>query len=1138
MDDKHAGTGTGTARNSGIPRLSRLPLPRSTPSTTTSGSLRTPPSRESLTSQLPKQRLRPVASRDQLPRAQAPSATKPTGLSSSRPAPRRNISGLTQAAPAPKPRPSLSRQPSEPQLPRSRSSTTASTTGSTPASTTSQSPESTHSVASEIEGDIYGTLRPRSSRPRPSLSERTIETLSQLPSSPALSKKSSSFFDADGFRRPRSRAGSNTSRPGSSYTSDGSMRPPSQGRSRPGSSSSAAEESALSNFRASTNSSRVPLDTIHGTPSRRVSSIASLRTPNFKGTTRVSGVSKFAASTTSQPPSRTQSPARPTSVATPSKPVAKTVSARPLKPRASVQGLFKRPSMSNLDAPAPAESKAPAFKTPVKTPAATRTLKLRAPAPATPSATGETVEKEAPHIKASAALREQIAKAKAAKKAALMVTVEPEADTEASPDDSLAAPAKRRLPLKSPIIPVDDGFDFGLDPFNTNRSEDAAKKVLQSRLAQGRTSGRLNIAALGLKTIPTEVLNMYDSETMGTYDGSWAESVDLTRFVAAGNELEIIDDTVFPDKPLEELAEDEDSAGNIFGGLELLDLHGNNLIAVPRGLRQLPQLTTLNLSSNRLANNCLEPISEITTLRDLKLANNLFYGPVDPCFSNLQNLEILDLHGNNISSLPVNFGNLERLRNFNISENSLEVLPFSALAKMPLNELLAQKNQLSGTLIEAGVDVMPKLQTLDISCNQLTYIVAPGSTVAFPLLHQLTMSMNRMKALPNVTSWTSLLTLTADENTIAEFPEGFLTLERLRHVDFTANDIRIVPSELARMDNLTMIRLSGNPLRDKKFISFTTEELKDALSARLEPPPPYQDVAITDVEVKVSANPKATFPPAPLDEQDGDSRSDLDDFATPPTSAPHSPARSRSHTLTSQTWPVKQGGLLDRSNTESSSLHPVVCSKVAAAVRITEVQLHHNMFTVLPESLSFFAETLTALSLAHNKLVGETYLPAELDLPALRELNLANNTITSLAPLTANLRAPALEKVDISKNRVSGLPADLREAFPALVVLLAANNHLEELDPEVIRGLQVVDAGYNEITHLNPKIGLLGGHGGLRQLDVMGNRFRVPRWNVLERGTDATLRWLRGRVPVAEMAKWKESHGDAGGMSDDYDEVD
>lgn len=547
-----------------------------------------------------------------------------------------------------------------------------------------------------------------------------------------------------------------------------------------------------------------------------------------------------------------------------------------------------------------------------------------------------------------------------------------------------------------------------------------------------------------------------------------------------------------------------------------------------------------------MANNCLAPISQISTLRDLKVANNLFYGPLDPCFSNLQNLEILDLHGNNISFLPVNFGNLERLRIFNISENSLEVLPFSALAKMPLTELSAQKNQLSGTLIEAGVEALPKLQTLDISCNQITHVVAPGSTVSLPALYQFNMSMNRIKELPDLTSWTTLTTLTADENSIAEIPESFLGLENLRHVELSSNDIRAVPAELARMENLSMIRLSGNPLRDKKFLSMTTEELKDALSVRLEPPPPYHDLATTELDHGTVRVPDITKKMARcgtaspiVEDQDGDSRSDMDDFATPPTSAPHSPARSRSHTLSSQSWPVKRGGVLDRSNTESSSLHPVVCSKIASAMKIYEVQLHHNLFTTWPESLSFFAETLTTLSLAHNKLVGETYLSVELGLPALKEINLVNNHITSLAPLTTYLDAPSLEKIDVSMNRISTLPGDLRTAFPALVVLLAANNHLEELDPEIIKGMHVVDAGYNDITHLNPKIGLLGGNGGLKRLEVTGNRFRVPRWSVLERGTDATLRWLRGRVPVAEMAKWRESHGDmAGGMSDDYDDVD
>lgn len=588
MDEKQSGSNRGT----GIPRLSRLPVLRSTPSVS---SLKTAPSRESLTSQVPKPRLRTAPSRDQLPKATTRTIETEKTAAPARPIPRRSLPGPRPPNPASqhatalrKPKP-LSRQASDLDLTRSQSSATVSTET---ASTESTSPELSEKLPFEIDGSGYDTLRPRSSRPRPSLSERTMETLAQLPSSPALSKKSSSFFDPDGTKRPRSRAGSSNSRPGSSYTSDGSMRPPSQGRiSRPGSSSSGHDDCGLPNFRASTNSFRTPLDTIHGTPSRRTSGIASLRTPNLKATPRL-GAGQFSASTMSQPPN--------SGVATPSKPGSKTVSARPLKPRTSVQGLFKKPSIANLEkSAAPVAPRTPA-KPAARTPSGVKPTRPGNTQPPISTSSGDdgSETKEAPHLKASIALREQIAKAKAAKRAAaarqateeLTIDVEPAAE----PSES---PVRRRLPPKSPIVPQDDSFDFGLDPFNTKRSEDSAKKILQQRLGDARSSGRLNIAALGFKSIPPEVLKMYDSESMGTYDGSWAETVDLTRFVAADNELESIDDSIFPDVPLEQLAEDEDSAGNIFGGLENLDLHGNLLIAVPMGLRQLPQLTTLNLVS-------------------------------------------------------------------------------------------------------------------------------------------------------------------------------------------------------------------------------------------------------------------------------------------------------------------------------------------------------------------------------------------------------------------------------------------------------------------------------------------------------------------------------------------------------------
>jgi hypothetical protein len=179
------------------------------------------------------------------------------------------------------------------------------------------------------------------------------------------------------------------------------------------------------------------------------------------------------------------------------------------------------------------------------------------------------------------ALRDQIAKAKAAKRAAAAKLV---------PDAG----------LNSEEVPViaSGTFDFGLsdDPFNQQDGQNGAKGLLRKRIDAARSDGRLNIAAMGFKEIPEEVMNMYNLEAIE--DGSWAEAVDLTRFIAADNELELLSDDVFPDIDPREHMDDEDAKGNQFGGLETLDLHGNVLIALPLGLRRLELLTTLNLVSN------------------------------------------------------------------------------------------------------------------------------------------------------------------------------------------------------------------------------------------------------------------------------------------------------------------------------------------------------------------------------------------------------------------------------------------------------------------------------------------------------------------------------------------------------------
>ncbi|KAG5928526.1 hypothetical protein E4U42_000509 [Claviceps africana] len=1132
-------------RPSGIPRLSRLPVPRSSiprpaPSaTSTIPSPRSRPMRDNFGGgELNPPKLRTVVSRD--PARASISGISSLGAhdtafatgSSSRHQLRsdedRDATAKVRVQPSSKRDPSVSNV-------RERSPTTVTRTEVDLATSSdlyaddpfqmshtrarpTKSPESWPRAFSETRDNIENdgtepyhdviTPLPDSStgkiQSQPSLTERTMETLAQIPSSPAFTRKSSSFFDQ---ARPIPRVEPGSSRPGSSHISDGPGRPSSRQGSRPGS-STGQDGLCTPNFRASSLSLKNSLPTISATP-RRTSTMGLVKTPQTKTTPNqrpVTSGAKVAASGILSVPdvAMSPSPSRESIEEVSFTSSSKATSGRPVKTHSTAQGLFKKPSLSAMKGLAGSTD---------------TTWDGSVPRAESPAAIGANRAPALTNRKSSAALREQIAKAKAAKRAAVRQTRVSQGSTTGDErhgvfNDEFNTPAEHE------------------DPFNLRKGEKPGLKVLQQRIASARTSGRLNIAALGLKGIPPEVMNMYSLESVGGYGGNWAESVDLTRLVGADNEIEELGESIFPDKSLDSF--DDDDEGNIFGGLETVDLHGNLLSRVPLGFRRLVHLTSLNLSSNKLGNDSLATIAQMTSLRDLKLSKNLFSGPLDPALLNLDALEMIDLHANSITALPPHMETMSRLRIMNMNENRLEMIPFDSLCKLPLTELYVRKNRLTGVLIQQPIEALAHLQTLDASANQLTHMVPEGSKLSLPAVHAVSLSVNRLQSLPDMATWTSLLTLNVDENHIARIPECFTSLQKLRHADFSSNDISIIPPEIARMQELTMIRLTGNPLRDRKLISASTDDLKEILAGRLEPPPPYQEPSNQstmarygrdgrDADGKLQKAPDISSSAV----ADDDPRSDVeDDFATPPTSAPHTPTRSRSQsqTVVKDVWFVRPGGLLDLSRCDMVSLNAQTCSTVAARNQVRQIQLHHNPIAVIPVSLTAFGSSLSVVSLAHGQLAGESYLTEPLELPALRELSIMSNQVTSLDPLTRLLEAPMLEKLDASLNRLTALPANLKQHFPQLSVLLAPSNQLTRLEPDSVRGLRIVDASSNDIAHLNPRLGLLGGVNGLQRLDVAGNRFRVPRWSILEQGTEATLRWLRGRLPAEEMAAWRAAN--------------
>lgn len=134
--------------------------------------------------------------------------------------------------------------------------------------------------------------------------------------------------------------------------------------------------------------------------------------------------------------------------------------------------------------------------------------------------------------------------------------------------------------------PADDEANFDLvdDPFN--QKPKGGESELSRRIGDARLEGRLNIAALGLKEVPSDVLKMYE---LTSADVAWGEFVDLTRFTAADNEIEVLPDDMFPDE------DGDDDKTAQFAGLMTIDLHGNLLTGVPLGFRKLEMLTVLNL---------------------------------------------------------------------------------------------------------------------------------------------------------------------------------------------------------------------------------------------------------------------------------------------------------------------------------------------------------------------------------------------------------------------------------------------------------------------------------------------------------------------------------------------------------------
>lgn len=683
--------------------------------------------------------------------------------------------------------------------------------------------------------------------------------------------------------------------------------------------------------------------------------------------------------------------------------------------------------------------------------------------------------------KSSNALRESIAKARAARKAAA---------TAASKD-------KAKPEVVNSSIDTWENVDAE-DPFN-QLPKGSNTAVLKKRVEGARASGTLNIAAMSLTEIPNEVINMYEFDSENS--SNWFENVDLVKFIAADNELTEIADIVFPDIDPVDFDPDSDERGPQFGGLETLDLHGNKLLSLPLGVRRLHQLRILNLSNNDLTLDKLGIIMEIPSLVDLKLASNKLEGTFPSEIGRLRRLESLDLRNNALTRLPNQISELTCLKVLDVGENQLASLPFEALSKLPLKTLNAPKNNMDGTLIPESVDRLESLQSLNVANNSLD-LLAANDQLSLPNLHSLIINVNRIKALPCVSTWQSLSVLAAEENRLTEIPVGFVDLKNIKTVDFTGNNITRVDEKIGLIESLSTFKIANNPLRERKLLSMNSDEIIQNLRNRCEPEP--QD---TDDEGSVAT--QFTLAPETLELEAG--------------------------------WQVKPGGVLDRSYSDLTDLESHKIESINPE-DVRCVYLQHNELRFFPvPALTMLAQGLVELDLSHNPLNSAELMSSSLELPKLQSLNLSAAGLTSLEPLLKHLQAPSLNFLDVSNNRLTGSLPHIRQTYSEIKTFLASDNQYSSVEFEAVQGLQVLDISNNDIDYLPPKIGLLGAErspqnwgtgAALRRFEVAGNRFRVPRWQVVAKGTDAVLEFLKDHIPTRDLPEWE--HEDAAAHVDTF----
>ncbi|KAJ3446246.1 hypothetical protein M0812_08783 [Anaeramoeba flamelloides] len=486
---------------------------------------------------------------------------------------------------------------------------------------------------------------------------------------------------------------------------------------------------------------------------------------------------------------------------------------------------------------------------------------------------------------------------------------------------------------------------------------------------------------------------------------------------------------------------------------ERVDYVKQNLVKIPKELRNYPQLRSLNIAGNQI-DKYPKWLTQNTSLTYLNCTHNSLQ-MLPPNIYKLQCLEQLDGGFNEIEGLSPTIGTLAGLTRLDLRHNKIKTLPTTVNSLSSLETLILLNNEIETLPSLNGMDNLINLHLDGNKVVELNNHTFSGLCK----LEYLDLSYNDLKSIPKklFNDLANLKKLYLNGNQLKSIGKGFESLQNLVILEANFNKIETITMEISNLKKIKKISLKKNAIRNL--------------------PNEFQKLDETLIEILLTDNNFEEFPNLLLTFEYLE-KIDFESNAIKEIKINNNNNNNNNNNKKKKEIKLKFLKTLNISKNDIQYLDDNIFLKL---FHLEKLILHHNNLKELPVSIGKLTN-LKLLFLRSNLL---TRLPNEIgSCASLQTLSLAQNQLFQLPDELGNL--VSLRKLLLEDNNLKELPNSLNKLEKLEILNLSLNNfHTFPKAVCQITQLRSLQLAHNKINYVPNEIIKLQ---RLIELDINCNR--------------------------------------------------